>query len=120
MKRLLPFIVLGPLFLGGAVLAQEDPIFDDLTVDIGAAIAEAHEAIASGISEGISEALVTTAGDILDPDDDGDGIPDIIDPDDDDDAVPGGALLELLAAIVEEAKSGLQQGRVLLDSDFGP
>jgi len=30
------------------------------------------------------------------------------------------ALLELLAVIKEEVRSRLQQGRVLLDSDFGP
>ena len=89
MKRLFPIIVLGPLVLGGTALAQQiDP--PSLQIDVGpgdidVAIAEAHEAIASGISE----ALVTTAGDILDPDDDGDGIPDIIDPDNDPDEIPG-------------------------------
>ena len=43
--------------------------------DIEAAIADAHEAIASGISE----ALITTAADIFEP----------LDPDDDDDALSG-------------------------------
>lgn len=32
----------------------------------------------------------------------------------------GITLLELLAAVEEEVRSRLQQGRVLLDSDFGP
>ena len=89
MNRLLPIILASSLFLGGTALAQQiDPPSLQLDVgpdDIDAAIAEAHEAIASGISE----ALVTTAGGILDPDDDGDGIPDIIDPDNDPDEIPG-------------------------------
>ena len=83
MNRLLPIILASSLVLGGTALAQQiDPPSLQLDLDpddLDAAIAEAHEAIAGGISE----ALVTTAGDIaeqfdpLDPDDDGDEIPSV-------------------------------------------
>lgn len=153
MKRLFPIIVLGPLFLSGAVLAQQiDPPSLELDVgpgDIDVAIAEAHEAIAGGISE----ALVATAGDIAEA----------LNPDVFSETDPGVALLELGAAIEEavrgygepkediektisaaieelvrsstanialllglvgaaeeEIENRLQQGRALLDSDFSP
>ena len=60
MNRLLPIILASSLFLGGTALAQsiELPDLPDLpgipeagTTDIAAVIAEAQEAIASGISE---------------------------------------------------------------------
>lgn len=116
MNRLSPIFAIGLLFLGGTALAQsfEPPSIPDLSgildhafsqidppslqIDVGPSdddIAEAQEAIASGIFEALN--------------------PDIFD-----DADPGFALLDILAVIEEAVDAGLQQGRVLLDFDFGP
>ncbi len=89
---------------------------DFLNPDILNAVAEAQEAIASGISE----ALVTTAAGIVESLNPLFLNPLFLNPDIFNETDPGVALLELLAAVKEVVRSRLQQGRVILDSDFGP
>lgn len=124
--------------------SQIDP--PSLQIDVGPSdddIAEAQEAITNVISE----ALVATGGGVsVDHTEDGLVIeielptvgihptpekirigpiktnlnPDLFNPDIFGDTDPGVALTEILAVIEEAVEAGLQQGRVLLDSDFGP
>ena len=140
MLRLLAIFVLSPLLLGGAALAQsfdapsipgfsgipgiDVPQIDPPSLDLSTGPSD------DGIASGISEALVTTAAglaealnpDFLNPLFANPDLfnPDLFNPDAFDETDPGVALLELLAAVEEAARRGLQQGRLLLDSDFGP
>ncbi len=119
MWRQLAIFVLSPLLFGGAALAQsfdspsipgfsgipgsDAPQFDppSLDFDTGTSAAGAWE---GQPAEGIAEALN----------------PDFLNPLFLDESDPGTALLEFLAAVEEAVRRGLQQGRLLLDSDFSP
>ena len=112
MIRLIPTFVAASMLLGGAAVAQsfDPPSLPDLSGIPG-----------GGIPQIDPPSLQIDVGPALNPDLFNPAFfnPDLFNPDIFGETDPGVALLELLAVIEEAVRSGLQQGRVLLDSDFG-
>lgn len=140
MKRLIPTVVLGSMLLGGTALAQSFeppsipgfsgvpdvgvPQIDPPSLQFDTGPVDTNDDGDGDTISDLAEAIITvfdSAWEGQPGEGPGEAFnPDLFNPGFFAETDPGIALLELLGAIVEEVRKGLQQGRVLLDSDFGP
>ncbi len=127
MTKALPVIVLSTLLFGGAAFAQsfEPPSIPELSDFPGVGIPQIDPPSLE-ISVGPSDVDLADLGEAIGEAIDGawEGQPaggpgEAFNPDLFEEPAPGAAVLDLLDAVEEALRRGLQQGRLILDSDAG-